>query len=885
MLHLDPKTLQSTSGSAHDPAAAIRIVGARATEALLTNAVPADPAEEIAALEAELAAAQDALRESRRQFGHLLGNLSGAVYQCRLAPPWNVTFASKGVEPLTGYRAETFEQGMAWAEVVHPEDLPAVEAEVAAGIAEERSFNCVYRIVRRSGEHRWVREQGRAVYDEDGTPLFLEGVIIDASAEKGHELALRAAEAEAKGRADRMRTILDAVPQMMWSHGTDGSLFYSRQFRDFTGIALGDPGSAERIDLVHPDDRERAQAIWRASRAAGVPYEAEYRLRHRDGDYRWVLSRANPERGEGGEIRAWYGTCTDIHQRVLAQEALDASQRLNRGIIEASPDCIALLAEDGTTLFLNEAANRVYAEDDNAELVGSRWGALMPEPLRSRAEAALAQAQAGEVVRLLVQYGRPLRWWDLVLAPIKSEGGDPMRIVVIARDVTDQKDAEEKAQWAANHDPLTGLPNRILFQHRVDEAIVEATRSGGAFGVLLLDVDDFKQVNDTLGHDTGDALLCTFADRMRAALRPEDTIARLGGDEFAVLLAGAGRDEQIVAAVDALLVKLGDPWFFGSRMLECQASIGASIFPRQGEDRAELLKNADVALYAAKASGRANLKLFKPEMRHAMQRRLSMLSLARDALERDWVMPFYQPKVDLRRGAPAGFEALLRWQHPTHGVQMPATIASAFEDVTLAAAISECMIDAVVRDLQLWRDQGLDVGHVAINASAAEFRRGDFAERLLEKLHRANLPPKLIQVEVTETVFLGRGAESVERALKLLSSAGVGIALDDFGTGYASLSHLKQFPVDFIKIDRTFVRDIEEDPGDAAIVDAVINLGRSLGIGIVAEGVENERQHAFLHALGCDYGQGFLYGKAAPAKEVPAMLRGADQSGRLRRLG
>lgn len=879
MPHLDPNALRSLLPPQSDPAQ-MPLVGARAAQALLAEAIPTDPEEEIAALRAELDSAREALRESRRQFGHLVGNLAGVVYQCPLAPPWKMSFVSKGVEPLTGYRPEMLEQAKAWAEIMHPDDVPAVEAEVDAAVAEGRGFTCVYRIVHRSGELRWVREQGRAVYGEDGAPLFLEGVILDAGAEKLFELSLREAEAEAKDRADRLNMILDTVPQMMWANHEDGSRFYSRQFREFTGVPLGGSGASARIDLVHPDDRARAAAIWRTCRAEGRPYEAEYRLRHHDGDYRWVLSRANPQRGPEGEVVAWYGTCTDIHERVLAREALDASERLNRGIIEASPDCIALLAQDGTTLFVNEATRRLYGGTGANRLVGSRWGTSFRQPLLGRTQDALRRAQGGEVVRLVFKHGRPKRWWDIVLAPIISDDGAPVRIVVIGRDVTDQKRAEEKAHWAANHDPLTGLPNRILFQQKVDEAIAAAELDGTAFGVLLLDVDDFKQINDTIGHDAGDALLCTLAQRIRETLRPEDMISRLGGDEFAVLLAGIEREEQVISAGDAVLEKLREPWFHGSRMLDCSASVGASIFPVQAGDRAELLKNADVALYAAKGAGRSNLKLFRPDMRHAMQRRLSMLSLARDALAHQRIVPFYQPKVDLRTGAAAGFEALLRWRHPTRGVQSPATIAAAFEEVNLASAISEQMIAAVIADLRRWREEGVAPGHVALNASAAEFRRGDFADKLLEHLHLANLPPQMIQIEVTESVFLGRGAESVAQALKLLSSAGIGIALDDFGTGYASLSHLKQFPVDFIKIDRSFVRDIEDDPGDAAIVDAVVNLGRSLGIHIVGEGVENERQHGFLTALGCDFGQGFLYGEAVPAEEVQIMLRDWPSSGR-----
>jgi len=837
------------------------------------GAVTAHPADELAALRAALAETQEALLESRRNFAHLLGNLSGIAYRCTLEAPWRMSFVSGGVEALTGYPgAKVEEEG--WASLVHPDDLPQVEAQVAAGVAEGRSFSLFYRIVDASGELRWVREQGRAIRGEAGEPLYLEGVITDAGEEKRLELSLREAEAAASRRAAGLHTMLDAVPQMIWWYDVaSGAPHFSQQWAAFTGLDLNAPGAPKRLDFIHPDDRPDAEARWRRARETGEPYEAKYRIRHHSGEYRWILSRGRPHRGEDGTIDAWYGSCTDIHELILAEAALDASERLSRGIIEASPDCISVLGLDGRRLFANRMAMKAYKVEDHAQLVGELWGDRFPEPERSRLMSALAKAQSGELARLHVQYGEERRWWDIIVAPVPDEQGRPARLVVISRDVTEQKAAEERASWAADHDTLTGLPNRFLFQKRMEEAIAQADSSGGGFGVLLLDVDDFKRINDTLGHDAGDALLSTFAQRIRGALRPDDTIARLGGDEFAVLLEGVCDEEGVAVAVEAILGALREPCIHSGRVLECQASIGASLYPDQGVDRAELLKNADVALYAAKAAGRANLKIFRPVMRLEMQKRVSMLNLARDALSHRRILPFYQPKVDLRSGAVAGFEALLRWKHPSTGVQPPATIAAAFEDLSLAAEISDAMIAAVIADLVRWRDEGIELGHVAINAAAAEFRRGDFADKLLERMHIAALPPNLLQVEVTETVFLGRGAESVERALKLLSSAGVGIALDDFGTGFASLSHLKQFPVDTIKIDRSFVRDLEEDPDDAAIVDAVVNLGRSLGISIVAEGVENERQHAFLAALGCDFGQGYLYGHAGPASDVASVLK------------
>jgi diguanylate cyclase (GGDEF)-like protein len=447
-----------------------------------------------------------------------------------------------------------------------------------------------------------------------------------------------------------------------------------------------------------------------------------------------------------------------------------------------------------------------------------------------------------------------------------ADGGE--RLVVISRDVTHQKQSEERVRWIANHDPLTGLPNRLLFQERLDEICT----GGGVFALLLLDIDDFKPVNDTLGHDAGDALLCAFADRLRGATRSDDFVARLGGDEFAVILNGLKQAEEVAAAGDAILFALRQPHIHSGRILDCNASVGASLFPAHGTGRTELLKHADIALYVAKANWRGNLRIFDGSMRSEMQSRLSMLGIARQALRDDLIVPFYQPKIDLRTGEVAGFEALLRWRHQSRGIQTPDSIAAAFEDLTTAAAISDRMVEKVIADMRLWRDQGLSFGHVAINSAAAEFRRGDFAERLLERLHQAQIPAECLQLEVTETVFLGRGADYVERALKILSQAGVQIALDDFGTGYASLSHLKQFPVDVLKIDRSFVAELGQDSDAAEIIRAVVNLGLSLNIEVVAEGIETVDQEQRLFNKGCQYGQGHLYSPAVPASELPALL-------------
>jgi diguanylate cyclase (GGDEF)-like protein len=527
-------------------------------------------------------------------------------------------------------------------------------------------------------------------------------------------------------------------------------------------------------------------------------------------------------------------------------------------------------------LFVNAASFRALDGASAESILHKPWGRTFASSVRGAAKHALACAKDGRIGHFTAHQPAPgdqSKWWDVVVAPVRDGEGVPTKLVVISRDITHQKSAEERVRWTANHDVLTQLPNRAFLQQRLDQQIKDANLGKSSFGVLLLDLDNFKRVNDTLGHDAGDALLCCFSDQLRAAARPDDFIARLGGDEFAVVLSGVSSSLELEQAVQGILRRLREPCLYGNKLLDCQASIGASLYPQHGKSRTELLKHADIALYVAKSSGRGGWKLFDASMRAEMQEKVSMLSLARGALVKGAIEPFFQPKVDLGTGALAGFEALLRWHDPRRGLQLPDTISAAFQDLELAALISDRMVELVIEEIIGWLDRGLPIGHVAINAAAAEFRRGNFAERLLEQLSRAQVPTSMLQVEVTETVFLGRGAESVESALKTLSREGVEIALDDFGTGYASLSHLKQFPVDVLKIDRSFVRDFAEDPDDAAIVRAVINLGKSLGIKTVAEGVETEEQALFLTEQGCDFGQGFLYGRAIAASEMPALIR------------
>ena len=430
--------------------------------------------------------------------------------------------------------------------------------------------------------------------------------------------------------------------------------------------------------------------------------------------------------------------------------------------------------------------------------------------------------------------------------------------------------AEAQAAHLAFHDSLTGLPNRALFQRTLDQ-MAGGEGATSRFAVVLLDVDDFKLINDTLGHDAGDAMLVTFAERLRLAVRSTDLVARLGGDEFAILLSGGNGPPELESFCASLLAFLDEPCEYKGKPVPCHASIGASGCG-EGDLPENVLKHADLALYETKASGRGGYRLYKPEMWSKMLERGEMLSLASLVLTGDFVTPYYQPKIDLDTGKVIGFEALLRCCLPGREPQGPGIIAAAFDDAQLALGLSDRMVDGIIRDIADWRSAGLNFGHVAINAALAELHRGDFADRLLDKLSKASIPPDCVQVEVTESVLLGRGIEHVEQTFNQLAQAGIRLALDDFGTGFASLTHLKRFPIEIIKIDRSFVRDLQIDAEDGAIVDALIRLGRALSIEVVAEGIETAAQRDFLAALGCRFGQGFLFGSAVPAERVGDLL-------------
>jgi diguanylate cyclase (GGDEF)-like protein/PAS domain S-box-containing protein len=635
-------------------------------------------------------------------------------------------------------------------------------------------------------------------------------------------------------------------------------------------------------DRVHPDDRERVSEAVMACLEGADSLVCETRFLKPDGEYAHVEQRSVVHRDSAGSPVRLISALRDLTgERKASAELQRRESKLTSilgqalvGIMEAEPD--------GRPRMTNQRFCEILGRTEG-ELQDCLISELThPDDLSISRKLLNESLVSGEPYELEKRYVRPdgsVVWCKVNVSFVLSPDATIDSCIIVAEDISErranevaQQEAARQLRWTSEHDSLTKLANRRAFESHLHATIIRAMHGGSTVGVLLLDLDHFKHVNDTLGHAAGDHLLGVFSRRLKRSVRAGDFVARLGGDEFAVIFESSQGDVDLPNAGASILQRLQKPIRYGSRLMSAGASIGGAIFPRDAQTANELINNADTALYAMKQSGRGGTRMFDPHMRQESQIASSQLSLARSAITPQSVEPHYQQKVDLISGRIVGFEALLRWRHATQGIQHPQTVAEAFKDYELASKIGDYMQRRVFRDMRDWLKRGLPVGFVAINAAPVEFLRDDFAERLMARMAEYQIPANIVGVEVTEHVFLDRGFDFVGRALEVLSRAGIKIALDDFGTGYSSLSHLRDYPVDMVKIDRSFVGKVTYDSEVRAIVCAVLELAKSLKLDVVAEGVETEEQRRLLIEQGCRLGQGYLFGQAVEADEVPHLL-------------
>ena len=571
--------------------------------------------------------------------------------------------------------------------------------------------------------------------------------------------------------------------------------------------------------------------------------------------------------------RVW--SFRDVTEKRRAEEALRVSEARFRQMIERNLAGVFRNTIEGDILDCNDACARILGYSSREGLLQAPAGAHYFDPADRQAllkDLETHRSLSNREVRLRRVDGAAV-WVLENVSLLEDEAGQPIVEGTIV-DITARKQAEELIVYQAHHDALTSLPNRTFFKDRLTHALALARRTGQRLAVFFLDLDQFKLVNDTLGHSMGDRLLQAVAERLQSSLREGDVIARVGGDEFTLLIADLADTDHggpVTPIAQKLLQELARPFLVEGHELFATASIGIALFPSDGEDAETLLKSADGAMYRAKDAGRNGYQFCTPELNIRVQERMDLENGLRRALARGELLLHYQPQVSLRTGRVVGVEALLRWRHPERGVLEASEFIGLAEESRLILPLGEWVLREACAQVRDWHDRGYRELRMAVNVSARQFQQRDFVDMVEESLAQTGLSPGMLDLEITESTAM-QNVELAATTLRTLRDRGLRLSIDDFGTGYSSLAHLRRFPLSAVKVDRSFVRDLATDSSDAAIVAAVIALARSLNLGVIAEGVENEEQLAFLRAHSCEEGQGFLMARPLPADALTRWL-------------
>lgn len=640
---------------------------------------------------------------------------------------------------------------------------------------------------------------------------------------------------------------------------------------------LGNNRSTTRAIVISSDDRiETAVQALRHGAVDFVRKPGE--MTHIRGIVDGVLQRSHLER-----------------RQALLQSRIEQSERLHRFMVEHSPDLIYTLDDEGRFLFVNERFESLLGFSRD-EVLGRHYSTVVADGDRELVRYVFNErrcdkrAAANVEVRLKVRHGHaaPSCEHRCVVAMLSAVGvydggagsdrkqpGAFLGTYGVARDITERKVAEETVSFQAFHDHLTQLPNRRLFKDRLELAITQARRSGGMVGVMFIDLDHFKRVNDTYGHDQGDELLKHVAQALRRCVRAGDTVARQGGDEFTVLLPDLTEADDAAVIAGKIVEELDVPLVgAGGQELHASASIGMAVFPRDGASADALVRHADVAMYKVKTSGRNAYRFFTTEMDEAHHERLNLEHDLRRAIQRSELELHFQPRYSVGRNRIVGMEALVRWHHPQLGMLMPDSFINIAEEIGLMRAVTDAVLAQACAQLARWHAAGHAGLRMAVNVSAQEFDRADLVDRIATQVELHRLPAEALEIEIAESV-LSRDVPTVIDRMRQLRERGIRIAIDDFGTGYSSLNYLRRLPINAIKLDHSFVRDLDERHRNSPIVNAIVGIADGFELALSAEGVETDVQRSLLQGLGCDEMQGYLFSQPVPAAQAELLLAAA----------
>ena len=792
------------------------------------------------------------------QFRTIVAQVPGAVFRAR--PGGHIDFVSDAIGDISGYPAERFMLATTddWADIIHPEDRRMHRHVAKDALLSGSHYEVEYRIIDAGGIERWVLESGQPQGKWGSEDFRVDGIIYDISKRKHDEMRIEALLTE-------QGAILDNVMFGVLFVRERRIVSANRRAEALFGYLEGEmAGRATEILFPGRAEYERVWIEQYPKIANGPDTGEEIQFRRRDGSVFWLLVSGcalDPARPNEGSIWVF----ADITERKLAEEKL----RLSATVLEHIADAVTVLDVNGRIVAINPAFTQITGYTE-MEALGQQSSMIRP--------GSLDDPLYGQMWRDLLDAGfwRGERWerrkngeayleW-LTVSGVRDEQDAVTHYVCVFSDITELKESQDKLDHLAHHDPLTALPNRLLFQDRLQHAMIRAAREGEALAVLFIDLDRFKNVNDTLGHHVGDELLKQVAGALAGCLREGDTLARLGGDEFIVLL------EDVQGAFGAghvagkLMALFEQPFTVAGHELFVTGSVGISLFPQDATDLNMLVRNADVAMYQAKARGRNGYQFYAPSMSGEGVERLRLEALLRRAIEKREIFLHYQPQVDIASGRLEGVEALVRWHSPELGPVPPARFIPVAEDTGFISQLGEWVLAEACRQMTRWDACGLQVPKMAVNLSVRQFERGSIAPTVAGVLRDTGLAAGRLQLEVTESVIMNTG-DALEH-IEHLRAVGVGLAIDDFGTGYSSLAYLSQLPVQTLKIDRSFIQDITLDANDEAIAVAIIQLGKSLNLSVVAEGVESAEQAAWLLRHGCRQAQGYLYSRPVAPDDI-----------------
>lgn len=687
------------------------------------------------------------------------------------------------------------------------------------------------------------------------------------------ETALRRSE-------DRMRSVTANLPGVVFqffirSEGEMGVHYVDGRLEEIFGLPKKTEDGVDLFErfVAGVDERDRQHLMSSILEATTQfkPWDFEGRFIKPSGYSFGFKGLARPRQLETEIV--FDGILLDITEKKQTEEALRNSEERFRSIVQHAWDVIIILDAHMRIDYISPRCRSMLGYEPDALLGNLAFQLIHPEDLGT-VEVAFAgvidRSGPGTPVEFRCRHQRG--YWAEVeaVATNLTEYPGVRGILVVVRDISERRQAEERIHHMAHHDPLTGLPNRRLLAEQAALVIALVNRNKGSLALLFCDLDRFKDINDSLGHVVGDILLIQVASQLKNSLRDTDTLARLGGDEFMILLPEAGRDDAARVA-DKILTMLREPVALADHQLTVTGSIGISLYPHDGETFQDLFKNADTAMYQAKQAGRNAFRFYNAAMNAASLERLTLISALRKAVREGQLRTYFQPKVDLVDGRVIGAEALVRWQHPEEGLIPPGRFIPLAEDNDLIVAIGCWVLEDVCRQLAAWREAGLPHLSVAVNIAARHFCTSCLVENMEALLERYGLPHEALELELTESTVLEAGTETLT-TLQELRQLGFTLAIDDFGTGYSSLAYLKNLPITALKIDRSFVCDLAHDPGDCAIAAVIVTLGHSLGLKVVAEGVETEQQREILLEQGCDFAQGYLFSRPLPAAEFVEWL-------------